>query len=116
MAADDGFLADILSHPDDLTPRLVYADSRDDHDQALRAEFIRVQVELTQAEEHGPRWRQLAAREYKLIKSHKKTWGEPMRGLAQHYKFYRGFIEQVSMHAGGFVKRGARLFELVPLR
>jgi uncharacterized protein (TIGR02996 family) len=116
MAAEDGFLADILSQPDDLTPRLVYADWLDEHGQSERAEFIRVQIELTQVEEHSSRWRQLSAREYKLIKAHKKAWGEPFRGLAPHYRFYRGFVEQVSMYAGSFVKKGARLFELAPVR
>lgn len=40
------FLADILEHPDDDTPRLVYADWLEDHGEPQRAEFIRVQCEL----------------------------------------------------------------------
>lgn len=42
----DAFLADIIEHPDDDTPRLIYADWLEDHDQPERAEFIRVQCEL----------------------------------------------------------------------
>lgn len=36
----------IAAHPDEDTPRLVYADWLQEHDQPERAEFIRVQVEL----------------------------------------------------------------------
>lgn len=39
-------LAGILARPDDDTPRLVYADWLDEHEQHERAEFIRVQCEL----------------------------------------------------------------------
>jgi uncharacterized protein (TIGR02996 family) len=46
--AGAGLLADIIEHPDDDTPRLVYADWLDDEagGPTPRAEFIRVQVEL----------------------------------------------------------------------
>lgn len=42
----DELLADILANPEDDTPRLIYADWLEDHDQAERAEFIRVQIAL----------------------------------------------------------------------
>jgi len=41
----------IVSEPGDDTPRLVYADWLDEHDQPARAEFIRVQVELAKLPE-----------------------------------------------------------------
>jgi uncharacterized protein (TIGR02996 family) len=40
------FLADIVAHPADDAPRLVYADWLEDHGEAGRAEFIRLQCEL----------------------------------------------------------------------
>lgn len=40
------FLDDIIAHPADDTPRLVYADWLDDEGRSERAEFIRVQVEV----------------------------------------------------------------------
>jgi uncharacterized protein (TIGR02996 family) len=43
------FLADILAHPEDDTPRLIYADWLDEHGLEERAELIRVQCEI------GPR-------------------------------------------------------------
>ncbi len=37
MSLEPSFLADILEHPDDDTPRLVFADWLDDHGEADRA-------------------------------------------------------------------------------
>jgi uncharacterized protein (TIGR02996 family) len=42
----DSFLRDILDHPFDDAPRLIYADWLEDHGEEARAEFIRVQCEL----------------------------------------------------------------------
>ena len=41
---EEAFLEDIVAHPDDDAPRLVFADWLDDHGDADRAEFIRLQV------------------------------------------------------------------------
>jgi uncharacterized protein (TIGR02996 family) len=41
----EGFLAAIRENPDDDTPRLIYADWLEEHDEPERAEFIRLQVE-----------------------------------------------------------------------
>jgi uncharacterized protein (TIGR02996 family) len=46
LMMDDAFLADIVEHPDDDTPRLVYADWLEDHGEEAQAEFIRVRCEL----------------------------------------------------------------------
>lgn len=44
-----GFLADIIEHPEDDVPRLIFADWLDDHDQGnglgIRADFIRAQID-----------------------------------------------------------------------
>ena len=48
---DNGFLQDILAHPEDDTPRLVYADFLDEHEQPHRAELIRLQVRLAKLSE-----------------------------------------------------------------
>jgi len=46
MTRDDAFLQSIIESPEDDTPRLIYADRLDDHGQAERAEFIRLQCRL----------------------------------------------------------------------
>jgi uncharacterized protein (TIGR02996 family) len=48
-----GLLAGIKAKPDDDLPRLVYADWLDEHGDASRAEFVRVQVELARLEREG---------------------------------------------------------------
>ena len=54
MSDEDALLAAIAAHPDEDTPRLMYADWLDEHGQPVRAEFIRVQIELAR-KEHLPR-------------------------------------------------------------
>ena len=49
MTPDEAFLGDIIEHPDDDTPRLVYSDWLEEHGKEAgraRAEFIRLQIEL----------------------------------------------------------------------
>lgn len=50
MRDEQALLRAVLADPADDTPRLVYADWLQDHDQAERAEFIRVQLELSRKE------------------------------------------------------------------
>ena len=52
--ARDAFLGDSAENPDDDAPRLIFADWLDEHGEARRAEFIRVQVELAKAEMELP--------------------------------------------------------------
>ena len=48
------FLADILAHPDDDTPRLIFADWLQENGQELRGEYIRVQCQLAAWQAPGP--------------------------------------------------------------
>lgn len=45
---ESALLAAIAAHPDEDTPRLMYADWLDENDQPERAEFIRLQIALVQ--------------------------------------------------------------------
>jgi uncharacterized protein (TIGR02996 family) len=63
MSDRDALLAAIRAQPDEDTPRLVFADWLDEHDDPDRAAFIRAQVELDRTEPWEPfavrvRWRQ----------------------------------------------------------
>jgi uncharacterized protein (TIGR02996 family) len=51
MSQDAGFLQDIVAHPEDDTPRLIYADWLEDHGDPDRAAFIRVQCALARLDE-----------------------------------------------------------------
>jgi len=45
-AEERALLAAIIAHPDEDTPRLVYADWLQEHDQPERAEHIRLSIQL----------------------------------------------------------------------
>jgi uncharacterized protein (TIGR02996 family) len=74
MTPDDAFLQDIVAHPDDDTPRLIYADWLDEHGQSARAEFIRVQCELASLPEEDDRRWPLLSRERALLAVHEEDW------------------------------------------
>jgi uncharacterized protein (TIGR02996 family) len=117
MTEGEALLAAILSEPDEDTPRLVYADWLDEHDQFERAEFIRVQIALART-----RTIALQAREAALLALHEEEWlaplrarGEPLDGRAGG-QFRRGFVEVVWMPAIGFLEKARALFAQVPVR
>jgi uncharacterized protein (TIGR02996 family) len=54
MSDEDALLNAIALHPDEDTPRLMFADWLDEHGCSVRAEFIRTQLEIARIE-HLPR-------------------------------------------------------------
>ena len=58
MNDHDALLRAICAHPDDDTPRLIFADYLDENDQPARAAFVRAQVELART----PAWELVAVR------------------------------------------------------
>jgi uncharacterized protein (TIGR02996 family) len=86
------FLQDIKDHPDDDTPRLIFADWLEEHGQPERAALIRVQVERARLPEADPRQRQLAAEEQQLLREHGDAWLGPLRLLADRWEFRRGLL------------------------
>jgi uncharacterized protein (TIGR02996 family) len=70
----DGFLQDIIEHPDDDTPRLIYADWLHDHGQPDRAEFIRLQVQLARQGHEVEDYLDLVWRVRQLFLQHEEAW------------------------------------------
>jgi uncharacterized protein (TIGR02996 family) len=116
MTPEEAFLEDILEHPDDEAPRLIYADWLDDHGQPERAEYIRAECELERIEAYSPRWRQLSERQLTLIKANKKKWTHSLRGLISSCFFRRGFVETVTLSAQQFAQNAATIFQRAPVR
>lgn len=115
MARDDGFVRDILAHPDDDTPRLVYADWLDDHGDGDRAAFLRVQCELAKLPPNDARQAELRRRERELLRLHQETWLAPLPPWSRSgSSFKRGFVETVNLTARQFVRQGAKLFQSAP--
>jgi uncharacterized protein (TIGR02996 family) len=78
MTIERAFLDDIIAHPEDDAPRLIYADWLDEHGDEARAEFIRVQVALAKKRlpaGAGPR-RDLQRREKALFRENGPRWAE----------------------------------------
>jgi uncharacterized protein (TIGR02996 family) len=113
------FLEDVIAHPDDDAPRLVFSDWLEDHGDDARAEFIRLQCRLARIPEDDRDRPALLRREGELLKQHGRTWAEPLRGSVDEWGFRRGFIEciAVQVHSyDGFCSRLDDVFAAFPVR
>src|SRR5262245_13702893 len=105
MRPDEAFLQDIREHPDDDTPRLIFADWLEEHGQPERGEFIRIQCELARTPPEPPDFarppfaeaaaqdkmrRALEAREKELIDRNTHAWLAPLDRAADYVWFDRG--------------------------
>jgi uncharacterized protein (TIGR02996 family) len=129
------FLRAIVEAPSDDTPRLVYADWLDEHGQAARAEFIRVQCELAGLDDGtgGPpvqpnnagvsleRWHALRRRERELLPADGFPPVLPFRHVVHSWAdmglvpavagdayavWRRGFVASVTCHTADFLRPG----------
>jgi uncharacterized protein (TIGR02996 family) len=96
MTTERAFLADIIEHPDDDAPRLVFADWLDDRGDEARAEFIRLQCRLASNPDIPDR-ESLLSRESELLNEHGCEWAEPLRDCVDEFQFRRGFVEAVAI-------------------
>jgi uncharacterized protein (TIGR02996 family) len=121
-AADlrQALLQAVIAEPEEEGPRLVYADWLDEQgrpEDADRAEFIRLQVELAHATEVTARTKQLRQREGELWSAHKAEW---LAHLPPHLRkheprFHRGFLEELSLPPASWARHGAKLFGRNPI-
>src|SRR5262249_2108401 len=133
MTHDEAFLQAIIEDPDDIAPRLVYADWLEERGDP-RGEFIRVQCGLATLAPGDPHCRQLSQRLEQLWMAQGEPWLQPIRdalrerSLSLRDLFYgalavphgptfsRGFLEEVSMTADHFLTLADTLFRLAPIR
>jgi uncharacterized protein (TIGR02996 family) len=121
MTPADAFLQDICERPDDDGPRLVFADWLEEHGQAERAEFIRVQCRLATMAPRAPGYEQVEAHQRRLLCLHGREWLQPVREIGfavdnGKAKFHRGFIGEVYMEERAFLALADRLFAVAPLQ
>ncbi len=131
MTPEEAFLQDICEHPEDDTPRLIFADWLEEHDNPERAEFIRLQCDLAGRDASDTEVKRLKARESGLIQQFGNQWLGRLHDLgirlepdhsprfSSHQfwhiaRFERGFIEKVSLPYTDFVYRAETLFEAAP--
>jgi uncharacterized protein (TIGR02996 family) len=115
---DQGFFDDIVAHPDDDAPRLIYADWLQDNGQPHRAEFIRLQCRLATLGEHDPERLLLEEREEDLLLVHGGEWRGSLPAWLRNdpHSFQRGFVEWVNLTATKFLSKGSDLFTVAPVR
>jgi uncharacterized protein (TIGR02996 family) len=114
-AYHDAFMQEIREAPADDLPRLIYADWLEDHGDASRAEFIRVQIRLARAAD-DPELRQLRRRESELLHRHGPAWRRPLPAwLRGGLTFRRGFLDEYDGPAYSFFRdETADFFRLAP--
>jgi uncharacterized protein (TIGR02996 family) len=110
------FTQAILEDPNEDAHRLVFADWLDDQGDSERAEFIRVQVEKARWPQGHPQTRALAVREAALLERNRSAWAAGVADLVIRYTFCRGFIEEISLSAVQFLRRGKEILRLAPIR
>ena len=117
--AGAALLRTVLDHPDDDTPRLVYADWLEEHGDPARAEFIRLQCRIAERENGAavPESDPDAARARELEVAHKARWRAELgsvRGVSW-WDCRRGF-PGVKVFSGITLTRAAnRLIALTPI-
>src|SRR5436305_1016831 len=87
----DALYAAILAHPDEDTPRLVYADYIEEHGDGHRAEFIRAQCRLAAMHAWDDGYTALEVRCRRLLADHPE-WLEPIRPFTMIEDLATGFV------------------------
>ena len=100
-------------------PRLAYADAVAGRDPE-RAEFIRMEVELTRRRAGHPARTshedgELSWRSHEKMTTRGREWARSLRNLVGGFGFYRGFVESVKIDATAFLDLAPRLYRLAPI-
>ncbi len=109
MTDADRFLATIIATPEDDAPRLVFADWLEEHGDADRAEFIRLQCSLARDGANFAR----EARAAELLTANRPRWIVP--DMPGRQLFRRGFVEFVHLSADDFLEHADRLATAAPI-
>jgi uncharacterized protein (TIGR02996 family) len=90
------FFRDIKEHPDDDTPRLIFADWLEEHGDAAtaaRGEFLRSRVLRHQLPTDDPSYDVLKRREGELFTTYRWRWLGPLADQARFWEFERGLVQ-----------------------
>jgi uncharacterized protein (TIGR02996 family) len=102
MTNYDAFLREILAHPDDDAPRLIYADWLEKQGDNPRSKLIRVQCELASIPAFDPGRSKLEAIERQLLEHHGQRWLPEWNAEGVKWRLSRGFLE-VEVNARAFL-------------
>ncbi len=124
-AEERALLAAIIAHPEEDTPRLVYADWLQERDRPERAELIRAQINLARTkgaegfERERHQWNQ---RVRSLLHAHSKRWRKELPQLSgvRWGQFERGMVDSASTAVWNWysevAENLARIFDHIPPR
>ncbi|MBA4063142.1 MAG: hypothetical protein C0501_05410 [Isosphaera sp.] len=122
MTDEDALLAAIAAAPAEDTPRLVYADWLDEHDRPIRAEFVRLQVDIARKQDALTRAEldrhvALFERQQELLDHHRDELLGPLAALPAEVEveFDRGFVSRVELPVDAFLVHAGSLATATPL-
>jgi uncharacterized protein (TIGR02996 family) len=124
-AEERALLAAIIAHPDEDTPRLMYADWLQEHDRPERAEFIRLSIRLANLRHGDPKFETDEARLLEqfqaLVEGRIGKWEREFAlsftaNSDLWFGFRRGLVEEVRCSVRYFLKIANHLFLDAPLR
>jgi uncharacterized protein (TIGR02996 family) len=113
MSDELALLTAIIANPDEDTPRLMFADWLQENGQPERAEFIRVQIEITPLPDRHTRPLHDRApdnaritRFRELFAAHQEEWLRPLGVKIPRATFRRGFVEELCVTPDELLKIG----------
>jgi uncharacterized protein (TIGR02996 family) len=119
MNHEQAFLQAIRETPDDDAPRLIYADWLEEQGGAsrtARSDFIRIQCRLDELPDDDPARDRLEDEAADLLAEYEAEWTQPLHGIAEDWRFLRGFIERIRIRGENLFTHAERLFDFAPLR
>jgi uncharacterized protein (TIGR02996 family) len=102
--------AEIIAHPDDDDPRLVFADALG----TRRGGFVVVQCDLARGGLTPAESRARRRAQHEMLAKHGEPWSR-LDGLAARCRFRRGFVEAAQLARDVLVDHHARVFDAAPL-
>ena len=115
LAAEAGFISEIADTPDDVTPRLIFADWLEERGDP-RGEFIRIQCELADPSEDIERRERLDERQEELRRQFEAEWTTDLKGKVLDWTFHRGMVEYVEVDAADLYRHSEYFRKHVPIR
>jgi uncharacterized protein (TIGR02996 family) len=95
--------------------RLMFADWLEEHGDAARAEFIRVQVGMETARSEKVRWAMIE-RQHLLLTEHRDAWlAEMPKTVRTSCTFERGFVVRLRCTASQWLRNAKRIHQAHPL-
>src|SRR5262249_17925886 len=106
--------ADIVASPEDDVPRLIYADWLEENGDPEHADLIRVQIAHTRDPDAEGRVARLT-RLRELMVRHRGTWLGSLLRPAPGVLLIRGFVEELTLPAEGFLREADQVYQRHPV-